>query len=65
MCLGALPRVACPPLLAIDRRCVTYPEPTINAHSSACQKSLDIEDFLAGLRFEQSGKLEILPIDLL
>jgi len=27
------------------------------------QNSLDVEDFLAGLRFEQKNKLEKLPID--
>jgi hypothetical protein len=28
------------------------------------QNSLDFEEFLAGLRFEQKSKLEGLPIDL-
>jgi hypothetical protein len=28
-----------------------------------CKKSLDIEEFLADLRFEQKGKLEELPIE--
>jgi hypothetical protein len=29
------------------------------------QNSLDVEEFLAGLRFEQRGKLEELPVHLI